>query len=365
LETPGRRGDVLLAIAGLMFGVAFLTRYAALPFVVAAVVSLIVVRAVDGSSPRLRRVAILVAAWLPLPLLWLVRNATSGAADVMAPRAAVGGSVFPTISRTAHALGGMYLSDGAPKIATYAIAGGVALLVFVAGWLTLSPPDDAARRSRSMLPVLITVLSYVGFVWLSYWQAGSSLDARIMSPVAPFVAVTAAYVVEELPRRWAPRIGDVWRTAASVAFVAIVIVAGILTIRVAHSTGTGDPGEYVDPALREQPLARAIEGLPRRSLVVTNRPYFVYYVTGHEPTDVAPGRLVPAATLERPSLAELRDKACSTPVYLAWFGPTNESVEGLTPPSALARQTTLRTVSRSSQGTLFRLPRASNCPQST
>jgi hypothetical protein len=273
--------------------------------------------------------------------------------------------VFPTISRLAHALGGAYLSDGAPKIETYAVAACIALLVVLAAWLTLTTPATAGRAGRSMLPVLIMLVSYAGFVWLSYWRAGSSLDARIMSPVAPFVAVIAAYVVEELPRRWAPRIGDVARTAASVAFVAIVVVAGVLTVRVAHNTGSGDPGEYVDPVLREQPLARAIEGLPQRSLVVSNKPYSVAYVTGHEPTDIAPGRLVPTATLERPSLATLRQQACSMPVYLAWFGPANEGVEGLTPPSELARQTTLRTVSRSSQGTLYQLPPATDCPART
>lgn len=363
LVTTARRGDLQLALAGVVYGVAFLARYAAITFVVAGVVSLLVARTLDDSSPKLRRVAIFVGAWLPLPALWLFRNMTSGAADVMGPRVAVGGGVASTITRVARATGAVFLSDGAPNVARYAIAACVALLVVVAAWLALTAPDTVARSSRSMVPLLIALVSYVGFVWVSYWRAGSSLDARIMAPVAPFVAVTAAYVVEELPRRWAPRLGDVARTVARAAFIGVVIVAGILTVRVANSTGTGDPGEYVDPALREQPLSRAIEGLPNRSLVVTNKPYFVYYVTGHEPTDVSPGRLVPVATLERPSLAALRRTACTRPVYLAWFGPANEAVEGLTPPTELVKRVTLHTINRSEQGTLYELPRAPSCPE--
>ena len=313
LRARGRRGYWLLAGAGALYGVAFVTRYAGLAFAVAGVLTLLIYRRGAIPTPRgvTARCGVFLLAWSVLPTLWLLRNATSGAQDILGPRIAIGGSPFATLSTFASAVGAVFLSNGAPRAVTYLVAGIVLIVVVTATCLVAVQQRDRAPDAvlYPFLPVLVLLVAYTGFAWYSHWQSGSSLDARIMSPIFILVVISAAFVLDWIREKTWDYLPGWVRVAALAVFGGVVLANCLGTLVIARNTGR-TTYEYADPALRGSRLAQAVRALPDNTLVATNNPYILYYVTDHEPTQYTPGRVLPGTSLRPPTVAQFERRAC-------------------------------------------------------
>jgi len=99
-----------------------------------------------------------------------------------------------------------------------------------------------------------------------------------------------------------------------------------------------------------------VKHLPADELVVSNRPWALYYASGHQPVVPRPGPLVPAASLVPSTVRELLDAACSGPVDVAWYGkPGSDAVDDVFP------GLTLRPVHSVRDGFLYELSESKPC----
>src|SRR5207244_3870657 len=97
---------------------------------------------------------------LVAPVLWLVRNATSDAPDIMGQRVPSGLGPLRLIRRTAQALGELTIARiGQNPAVLIGIVIGVLVLGVVAA-IVRSAPGSASHR---LLPVVLVIVWYVGF----------------------------------------------------------------------------------------------------------------------------------------------------------------------------------------------------------
>jgi hypothetical protein len=363
LRASGSRQVRLIMLAGLVAGLAFLVRYAGMVLVVVGVVALATSLAPAPFRARLRGIGVFLLGATPLPALWLLRNATSGAPYVMGPRVPVALG-FPTLTS-------MFLTSVADLFARRASSS--------VPWLLLLLPLTVmaivgffrvARRSRAgssqegprIEPVLWFVIIYGAFVLAAGKVAGASVDSRIVMPIfVPLVIVGL----------WLAAIG--WGTvarsdrravrgfAAATGALAVVglALAGASFASVAWSTGEASARGYVADALEQGPLAKAVDRLPRSAFIVSDKPWTLYSSTRREPIVPEPGPLRPAASLVPASIDDITDATCRGPVFVAWY-LQGEATSGPRLPSDLR----LTVVATGRDGILYAVhPTAGSCSE--
>ncbi len=312
----------LVAAAGLTAGIAFLVRYAAAALIITGVLVLLAARRPTRWRTRCLQVGVFLAGAAPLPALWVLRNATSGAPYVLGPRVAVTSSVW---SLLVLFLGGVKEL----LVPTTATALWAVLAVPVAALLAVgvvSAVRAQARRqplvgSRSVAPLLGFLVVYAALVLVAGKVSGASVDVRTIMPIYLPVLVVGAWLVDQARQGdpWAARLRGHRRAAFAVAGACLAFY-GAWFVQVSYADGSVARG-YATPRVVHSPLAAAVRRLPAGVLVVTNAPWALYNGSGHQPIVPAPGPLTPAASLVPATLDVLTDASCTHGVYLAWFGP--------------------------------------------
>ncbi|NLX10652.1 MAG: hypothetical protein GXY36_13425 [Chloroflexi bacterium] len=263
LDSGGRGWLIGAAVA---VGLAALTRYAGAAAVLAGALAI-----VAWGRGTLQRRVMIAAGWagsalLPLAI-WTARNLhTAGSAADR--RLAL------------HPVGLDHLRDGWAAVSGWALpwiraedVRGVALVVVVAGLILWGRGHAGGNIGRG--PVLARVLAlfgpvYLGFllVTISLVDAETPLDERLLAPIYVAGLVIALWIAGRGRR------GLVALIAAAYAANMIVLAAGFLD----HISREGQG--YTGRAWQESALMAQIEALPPDTLIYSNGPDAIYFLTG-------------------------------------------------------------------------------------
>ncbi len=349
----------LVALAGFLAGVGFLVRYAALALAIAGVVVLLVPRVHQPARTRLGQLSVFALAFVPLPALWLLRNATSGAPYVLGPRVGVSTSLWNLL--------GLFASSVRDLVAPSAVISPWAVIALpVVALMVVGALAATRERQRlghrvgagSLLPLSVFVGTYSAFVLTAGKVSGASVETRTVMPIYVPLVIIAAWLIENA-RTLALRRGRhpffPGRRAGLAIGVAFLLFYGVWFAQNAWSDGTGR-GYYNGPTVVDAPLARTVQHLPADALVVSNSPWALYYASGHQPIVAQPGPLVPAASLVPATIQQLLHAACAQPVYVAWYGrPGTEA------PTRVFPGLVLHSIHAVHDGTLYKLSARTTC----
>jgi hypothetical protein len=111
-------------------------------------------------------------------------------------------------------------------------------------------------------------------------------------------------------------------------------------------------------------MARALEDVPRSTLVVTNDPWRIYAVTERQPVELAPIEVLPGSSHRPMTVAALTNAVCRQHVVLVWF--TRSPLIGTRSIDTFERRAatvTLARLRRFPKGTSYKLAPAGQCGQ--
>lgn len=349
----------LVALAGCLAGVGFLVRYAALSLAIAGVVVLLVARASRPARTRLCQVTVFALAFVPLPALWVIRNAASGAPYVLGPRVGVSASLWSLLGLFASSVRDLVVPTAAEPVWAVIVLPVAALMVVGAvAAIRDRGKHDHPKAAHSLLPLSAFVAVYSLFLLTAGKLSGTSVETRTVMPIYLPLLIIATWLIENA-RTIAPRLGHgsyfPGRRVGFAIGVAFLVVYGVWFAQNAWSDGSGR-GYYAAPSVVDAPLAQAVKHLPANALVVTNAPWALYYASGHQPVVPQPGPLVPAASLVPSTIGELAHARCSQPVYMAWFG-----TPGVDAPARVFPGLALHPVHNVSDGTLYEVSAHKPC----
>jgi hypothetical protein len=311
----------LVAAAGLIAGVGFLVRYAASALIITGIVILLVSRRPVRWTTRWSQVGVFLLGAVPLPALWMLRNAASGSPYLLGPRVAVTSSPWNLLVLF---LGGIKeLLVPTTATALWAVVVLPIAVVVTVGAVTATRArarHQALVGTRSIAPLFGFIAVYGAFVLIAGKVSGASIDVRTIMPIYLPLLVVGAWLVAEACQR-VPRLARLWghpRVGFAVAGACLLFYGGWF-LQVSWADGSVARG-YAAASVVRSPLAAVVRRLPTGALVVTNAPWALYYASGHQPIVPAPGPLVPAASLVPATPDVLTDASCAHPVYVAWFG---------------------------------------------
>ncbi|NPV86544.1 MAG: hypothetical protein HPY45_11110 [Anaerolineae bacterium] len=297
---------IWLVLAGVVAGMAFLTRYVAVSLYVLVGVALLAGR--SGWRERLFSILIFLVGALPLPIAWLMRN--MAVSENVANRQ-FGFHPIPTDKLTEGLLNfwGWLLPERAGLVERllplWSVVLALVLLAFLGFvvWGAMRGWRGALLSDRRFFFVWIFALlaaSYTAVLWLSltFVDASPILEHRILSPlyVAAIVLMLAGF-------DW------LWRRKAVAARVVVVVLAVFLLLSLSedsldvardlHQDGQG----FASRVWRESEVIRAVRSLPEQGLLVSNKATAIYILTGI-PSFILPSPLNPATGQPRQGYRE-------------------------------------------------------------
>jgi len=313
---PERR-TLWIVLAGLVASGAFLVRYAAVPLFVTGLIVVVAYSAKDGRGAVARRTLLFAAISSIAPVLWLLRNATSEASDVLGVRVRSGDSPL-TLAR----LLGETSKD---LVFSYRVPSGVAAAAVVVG---LGIAGSLAWRSRqqltprlsgtvgAMLPTIGLVVVGTPFVVIAHKVTGSDLDTRMLLPVWLPTIILGAWVLDNLLTA-GRETGHEGLVRLLGVLMAAFVGASIVLYFQQVAKGTSNPFHYSDANVAE--LRTAIDDLPASAQVLSNDPWRIHIATGRQPVFLAPMRLRPSFSHRPISVRDVTDALCTRQAFLLWF----------------------------------------------
>ena len=277
LDSPKTK---LAAGAAVFIGLGFLTRYAGAALILTGAAVLLF-----SARPLRRKIvdlAVFSAVSVSPMLLWMVRN------RLVAGTATNRAIAFHPVS-TGHLWQLFYTVSGwlaipatAPNAVRFgvwvAIAGAVGAAFFLARRKTAP-----ARRNFGGVPPIITVLVLFGVIYLaflavsiSFLDANTPLDDRILSPAFVTGAVVAAYAVDRLLS--ALKNGAAF-SVAMLAVAAILVGSLFGSGKLLLESYRGGLG-FANLSWRQSALWAEIEQFPAAAPIYSNIPEAVYLYTG-------------------------------------------------------------------------------------
>lgn len=340
-----------LLLAGLLGGLAFLTRYAAIPFLAAGVLGLLLM----GRRPAVQRLgsAALFAVLGALPTaLWTLRNlavADTAAARVLAWHPAGKAHVWQALYTVA---GWLHVPDRAPDWLRLGLLLAVAVMALVAAALMWrSRPAGRVPAFVKLLALLIPLYMAFLVASISLLDASTPLDDRILAPIYVAAIFLGLYAVGELlpvsthPRRW----------HAALAALLLLLVAGSL-IRGAAWVGDGyrQGIGFSSLAWQRSPLIQQVQSLPPEALIYSNVPEAIYLHAGRRalplprPVNATTRQQNPGYAAEVAHMSQLLDQQAALLVYARSLSQRTRPGE-----DELRQQLTLRPMAQSADGAVY------------
>lgn len=267
-----------LALAALAAAGAALTRYAGLSLAAAGAAALLLAP-VGALRRRLAQAAAFAALAIAPAALWSLRNlALTGTAAnrqlVWHPPSSV------LLKRPLVILWEWLVPWDFTYLVLYAmLAAALGLLALGAftvrrlGWARLA---RALRAAPALLTLLLTLAAYAGLLAVSllFFDATIPLDARITSPLYVGFLVLLGGVLAAAVRR-----GGLRRLLALAALAGLLLSYGVRTAVRVERLRYDAPG-YSTGGIRNSPTLAALMEMPPETVIYTNEPEAVYYVTG-------------------------------------------------------------------------------------
>jgi hypothetical protein len=295
------------AIAGVLAGIGFLTRYAGVGLVATGVV-MIAVSAwrADERAMLIRRVAAFVAGAIGISSLWIIRNLIQ-TGQPLGPRFE-GGATEP-LSRTLRlaliGTGHIVVGDGWSESARARI--GAAVLIGIALLVGLA----LRSRKAAVLDAGIAAFALTSFVVpiIARRATANDIELRVMSPMLIPVIYLACVTLDRLCTR------------RGFAFAGTALLGWWMYQGIAFAARFPDlaPGGAGYKAQFAPQLYDVIDALPDDARILTNNPQRVWWFTDREPTLMGFTRPRAGNSHYPLDAHDTVQEACSRHGYLAWF----------------------------------------------
>ena len=274
----------LLVLAGILTGLSYLTRYAALSLLATFFVAIFILR--PSWKKRLSSLALFLAGALPVMLVWMLRNklvggsATNRAIEwhpVTVENALRG---LKTFFRFLIPLPNLY-SPFIEKPLLLAIIPSLiafALLIWLLprGLKYFLKPKENAQPETLLFIITLYIFSYMGslLISLSFFDAATPLNDRILSPVYLACLVILGFFIHWVAQQGKIRVRII-AIGIAIFFLGISIVAQVRTVGILQDS----PHGFASWRWRESTIMAAIRELPEDTAVYTNQPPAVYFWT--------------------------------------------------------------------------------------
>jgi 4-amino-4-deoxy-L-arabinose transferase-like glycosyltransferase len=325
-----KKNRAWLVSAGILMGLAAVTRFVGLALILAAA-AVLVLFARDWKK-ALQDMVLFSAGWLPLVAAWLVRN-----------QAAAGSSTnrqigwHPPTWETAQ--GGIerfwswLLPDRVVDLLqNYAFFSNYLLAILILTLLAVlayawiqyrhSDPDEAGQACLALWflhGVYIVIYTAAILATITFLDASTPLENRILAPALASLLILLA-VVWHWIWQWKKLYVRIALAVAVFIFSARFISDGRLTIENLQKDGQG----YSTRVWRESETMQAIRDLPPDTVIYTNRPTAVYLLTGRG-AYVTPSPLDPVQMQQRPEymndLSRMKEEVREGRAILIFFAP--------------------------------------------
>lgn len=342
-ENGGTEGGLLwLFAAGILSGLAYLTRYSGLAILATIVLVLLLVE--TGWKAKLRSVLLYAAGAAPFMLAWMLRNTLRGLSatnrelnfhpisaekidtgfrqiwDWLIPGWFAGQtSDWPVLS----ILRASRDWSGTP----YLVVGVIIGFLFV--WLVLTARRLWGNRKDAALVLFFTSTLYL-FVYLAatifsllFFDASTPFHDRILAPI--YISLLTAFIVFGM---W------LWRKSGAPLRVLLVILvfsaAWVSTVNTMQAINRlqQDPLGFASTRWRTSKVIAAIEALPPDTLLYSNSPTAIYILTDRPayimPTPIDPVDQEPRENFKT-DLADLRADLLAGKTALIIFRPELEN----------------------------------------
>ena len=320
-----------LILTGLLTGLSYLTRYAALSLLATFIVAVFVLR--PTWRKRFTSLGFFLAGALPPILVWMLRNKLIG--GTATNRAILWHPVteenigrglrafFQFIAPLPELFRPFFRQPFILASVPTLLALGLLFWVIPRGLKRFLKPEKNALPE--ILPFITTlyIFSYMGslLVSLTLFDAATPLDDRILSPVYLAVFIMLVYFIYKLFQQG--KIGT--RIIAIILvlfFLSTSLLAQIRTVRELREYAQG----FASWRWRESPVMAAIRELPEETSVYTNQPPAVYFWTDRspyrlwdeQPEDISSGDAV---------LAIFFPPEHDTPAFQAWLAEMTKDLE--------------------------------------
>jgi 4-amino-4-deoxy-L-arabinose transferase-like glycosyltransferase len=350
-ESLGSGKAMTFALAGVLTGLAFLTRYAAIPFLAAGVLGL----ALWSRQSWARRLSSMVvfASLGALPsLLWAIRNlavADTATARVLAWHPAGQAHVWQALYTVA---GWLHVPQRAPdwlRLGLLLAAAAAALVVIVILWH--GRPGRSVPPFIKLLALLIPLYAAFLVVSISLLDASTPLDDRILAPIYVTTIFLGLYAVSELlqvvgnPRHW---------QAALAALLLLVVGGSVIRgagwVNDGYLNGIG----FSSLAWQRSAFIQQVQSLPQETLTYSNAPEAIYLHAGRrampfpKPINVTTqqANLAYAAEVER--MQELLSQQAAFVVYARSLSQRTSPTE-----TELSQQLSLRILAQAVDGAIY------------
>ncbi|HEY4401061.1 MAG TPA: hypothetical protein VGO38_03415 [Acidimicrobiia bacterium] len=361
IRTKPKQRALLIVLAGLVASGAFLVRYAAVPLFVSGVIVLAAYSAKEGWGAIARRTISFAAISSIVPGLWLLRNATSGASDVLGVRVQTDDTPLTLARLLGEAAKDLVFSYRMPIVAALgAVVAGLALAALLA-WRSRS--DLRPRLSRgavAMLPILTLIVVSTLFVVITHKTTGSDLNARMLLPVWVPTIVLGAWLLDNL--LIAGRKAGHERLVRLLSVVVIAFLGGSMVLFLQQvAKGTSNPFHYSNGNVSE--LRTAVKRLPASTRILSNDPWRVYIATGRQPVILASTEIRPSFSHRPISVHDLSAALCTGSAVLLWFDDSPATAHRTVAQALRGRtQIALTDPRRVDGATLYRVERRENLP---
>lgn len=269
--------------AALFTGLACLTRFAGVPFILAGAIAI----ALFSHASLHRRIVVagLFTLLSSLPLmLWMVRNLIVAGATTSRQFAfhPVGGTQLRQFLLTVS--GWLQIPDNWSNILRLAVWLG--LLIFTAAVVIIrrnaQSPAPASRNDAAPLTKLLLLASllYTSFLLfsISFFDANTPLDDRILSPLLFALIPLATLLIAEAwhLRKPRPR-SQLLLLVLPTLLVILTTINGLHWLQSQRGTGLG----YASPRWQQSPLLAEIRRLPQNAVIFSNAPEAIILLGNH------------------------------------------------------------------------------------
>jgi hypothetical protein len=317
---PVRMSTGRVLAAGALAGLATTLRFHGAALVVAGVALMFLA----ADLPVRRRVVgatllVLCAAAVCLP--WVVWN-LSEIGSVRSSVSAPGAGPLRALGDLARALGRFVVPDQFGDGLTLAAC--VVVLVVLTGAVVWLRP----RRSelQPLLGTTLTAAILVGSAFLAAASGSSDVNARILAPVFPLVAVIVVWLVRAVLEKLARQ--DQRASARGVGVLAALacVVIGAWGLLLVHDHGSAGRG-YAASGVEHSPLVALAAAVPGAGALVTNDPLPVAYWTGRTPVFVVGDGSTNEAGQKTVTARRVRDLACIGSAFYLRSTPTDAAAK--------------------------------------
>lgn len=309
LEEPRR---TRLFVAAGLTALAFLTRYAGAAFVASGVLALLLVG--SGSMQRRLRDGAVFAAIAVVPMvIWIARNLAIGSTGTGRQLAY-------------HPIRNSNLEMGLATMGEWLGASGplawVLAAVIVSGAVYGLLRGDDGRRLEPFPAVLLAfIVVYPSFlaVSLTFFDAHTLLNGRIMTPLLVALLLLVPYAIDRAARGIPGRAGGLLFTALAVGLVAITTLGAFRWVR---TTAIGGLEGFTSRKWHDSELIQYLAALPQGVTIYTNGPDALYIHAGRR-ARYLPARMDPGSNTPKPgygrALAEVAYALRDEDAIVAWF----------------------------------------------